>query len=528
MVRTTNWHFQEYSQKGALMAKNLLLSIDQGTTGSTALFLDISNPLQPFIAAKATCDFPQHFPAAGWVEHDLNQIWESVCQAISTAAEALGGKSALSKIAGIGISNQRETICVFDRKDSTPLCNAIVWQCRRSTNICQDLKAKGFESVIRQKTGLVLDPYFSASKISWLVQNNPAVTEALKSGRAVLGTIDCWLTHKLTNAVAHVTEASNASRTMLFNIHTDSWDDELLKIFNVPSKACLPSVRESAGIFGVTKNVACLPDGIPISGIVGDQQAALAGQACFKVGEAKCTFGTGAFLLLNTGHNAISPGNGILTTVAWKLNGKLTYALEGSSFIAGAAVQFIRDQFNFLEFARDSEMLAQKGSAAPELYFVPALAGLSAPWWEPTARGAILGMHRGTTKNDVIRAALEGIALQVADLARAMKTLLGEDLKVLRVDGGAAANNFLMQFQANLLNVAVDRPRDIESTAVGAALFAGLGIGAYKNLEDLVASRASEKLFAPTALPEEQQRIQVIKQGWLRAVEAVKIFGKNN
>ena len=508
------------------MSKDLLLSIDQGTTGSTALFLDISDPQHPFIAGKATCDFPQHFPAPGWVEHDLNQIWDSVCQAIEKAAEPLGRKAALARIAGIGISNQRETICVFDRQTSTPLCHAIVWQCRRSTTICQDLKAKGLESVIRQKTGLVLDPYFSASKISWLLQNRPEVAEALKSGRAILGTIDTWLTHKLTGAMSHVTESSNASRTMLYNIHTDSWDDELLKIFGVPSKSCLPEIRESAGTFGVTKGAGLLPDGIPISGIVGDQQAALAGQACFKVGEAKCTFGTGAFLLLNTGSKAVVPGNGILTTVAWKLNGKLTYALEGSSFIAGAAVQFVRDQFNFLEFSRDSEELAQKGAAAPELYFVPALAGLSAPWWEPTARGALLGMHRGTTKNDVIRAALEGIALQVADLATAMKTLLGEDLKILRVDGGASANAFLMQFQANLLNVAVDRPRDIESTAVGAALFAGLGIGTYKNLEDLVASRTSDKIFTPTTQPEERNRIQAIKQGWLRAVEAVKIFAK--
>jgi glycerol kinase len=506
------------------MAKDLILSIDQGTTGSTALFLDVSNPKTPKIVAKATIDYPQHFPAPGWVEHDLNEIWASVCEAIEKAAQPIGRKAALPRIAGIGISNQRETICVFDRKTSAPLCKAIVWQCRRSTSICQDLKAKGLEPLIREKTGLVLDPYFSASKITWLVQNRPDIAAALKSGQAILGTIECWLTHKLTGGASHVTESSNASRTMLYNIHKNSWDDELLTIFGVPSKSCLPEIRESAGLFGVTKGAGPLPDGISISGILGDQQAALAGQACFNVGEAKCTFGTGAFLLLNTGAKALTPGNGILTTVAWNLNGKLTYALEGSSFIAGAAVQFIRDQFNFVEFSRDSESLAQKGHGAPDLYFVPALAGLSAPWWVPEARGALLGMHRGTTKNDVVRAALEGIALQVADLATAMTTLLGEELKVLRADGGAAANDFLMQFQADLLNVSVDRPRDIESTAIGAALFAALGIGLYQNLSDLVALRIPDKIFTATKKPEERVRVESIKKGWLRAIEAVKVF----
>jgi glycerol kinase len=287
---------------------------------------------------------------------------------------------------------------------------------------------------------------------------------------------------------------------MLYNINTNSWDNELLSIFGVPSQSCLPEIKSSAGSFGVTKSTGVLPDGIPVSGILGDQQAALAGQACLAVGEAKCTFGTGAFLLLNTGHKAVAPGNGIVTTVAWNIDGKLTYALEGSSFIAGAAVQFIRDQFNFLSLSKDSEAAAFLGNGAPELYFVPSLAGLSAPWWNPTARGAFLGMHRGTTKNDIIRAALEGIALQVADLATAMKSLLGDELKVLRADGGAAANKFLMQFQADLLNTPVDIPRDIESTAIGAALFAGLGVGIYKTTQDLALTRVSDKIYNPTTL----------------------------
>ena len=510
------------------MAQDLILSIDQGTTGSTALLLDVSNPKKPAIAAKATVDFPQHFPAAGWVEHDLNEIWISVGQAVERASSQIGGVSALNRIAAIGISNQRETICVFDRKDSTPLCKAIVWQCRRSTDLCKELKAKGLETVIRQKTGLVLDPYFSASKVAWLMQNRPDVAEAIRSGKALIGTIDTWLAHKLTGAVAHVTESSNASRTMLYNINTDRWDDDLLKIFGLPSKSALPEIRSSAGTFGVTKNVGFLPDGIQLSGILGDQQAALAGQTCFNVGEAKCTFGTGAFLLLNSGDTPITPGSGLLTTVAWNLGGKLTYALEGSSFIAGAAVQFIRDQFNFLEKSSESEALAQKGSASPDLYFVPALAGLSAPWWTPTARGAFLGMHRGTTKNDIIRAALEGIALQVADLATSMKNLLGKDLKVMRADGGAAANGFLMQFQADLLNVPVDRPRDIESTAIGAALFACLGAGIYRDLRDLASARTSDVVFNPTTNADEKQRIIAIKSGWLRAVRAVQVFADSD
>ena len=508
------------------MPKDLILSIDQGTTGSTALFLDISKPASPKVAAKATVDYAQHFPSPGWVEHDLNEIWQSVCTAIVKAAESLGGSKALARIAGIGISNQRETICVFDRKTSAPLCKAIVWQCRRSTSICEDLKKAGHEGLIRNKTGLVLDPYFSGSKISWLLSHNPTIRPALVSGQACVGTIDCWLTHKLTGGLAHVTESSNASRTMLFNIHTNSWDQELLSLFNSIPESALPEIKASAGVFGVTKNNDVLPDGIPVSGILGDQQAALAGQACFKVGEAKCTFGTGAFLLLNTGEQPRNPDKGLLTTVAWNLNGKLTYALEGSSFIAGAAVQFIRDQFNFLPNSKDSEALAPLGRAAPELYFVPALAGLSAPWWDPNARGAILGMHRGTTKNDLIRATLEGIALQVTDLTIAMKDLLGADLLVLRADGGAAANNFLMQLQSNLIGVSVDRPRDIESTAIGAALFAALGLGVYGNLSELAAARSADRVFTPTKDPTEQIRIGTVKDGWQRAVAAVRLFAQ--
>ena len=510
------------------MTSRYLLSIDQGTTGSTALFLDVKNPANPVVAAKATVDFPQHFPKAGWVEHDLNEIWASVISAISKAAAQMGGEAALKQIAGIGISNQRETICVFDRKTSEPLCKAIVWQCRRSTDICAEFKEQGAETMVRAKTGLVLDPYFSASKITWLVRNRPEIAKALSSGNAVLGTIECWLTHKLTGGSVHATESSNASRTMLFDIHANRWDGDLIKMFELPSMSCLPEVRTSAGDFGKTKGVKGLPDGIPVSGILGDQQAALAGQTCFEVGEAKCTFGTGAFLLINSGNKAPVQGKGVLTTIAWNLSGKITYALEGSSFIAGAAVQFIRDQFHFMSLSKDSEAMALRGRAAPDLYFVPALAGLSAPWWEPKARGAFLGMHRGTTTDDIARATLEGIALQVADLANSMTSLLGNDLKILRADGGAAANEFLMRLQSDLLGVTVDRPRDIESTAIGAALFAGLGAGIYRGLNDLTKARTSEKLFHPGTDADTIERVKAMKAGWARAIAAVRVFAGNS
>jgi glycerol kinase len=506
------------------MAKHLILSIDQGTTGSTALFIDVSNPRQPRVLSKATVDYPQHFPAAGWVEHDLDEIWVSVCRSIEQALDAIGGKTVTADIKAIGISNQRETICVFDRKTSKPVSKAVVWQCRRSSDICANMKAEGLEPMIREKTGLVLDPYFSASKIYWLLTNNNQVRRLISDGSAVLGTIDCWLLHKLTNGKAHATESGNASRTMLFDIKNNTWDPELLKLFgNIPITA-LPEVKSSAGEFGVTKNVGPLPDGIPITAILGDQQAALAGQACFEIGEAKCTFGTGAFLLLNTGSNPVTAGKGILSTIAWNLEGKLSYALEGSSFIAGAAIQFIRDQFGFLTTAKESEELAQKGSAAPHLYFVPALAGLSAPWWNPKARGAFLGLHRGTTKNDLIRATLEGIALQVSDLTTAMESLIDSKLKILRVDGGASANNFLMQLQSDLLGTSVDRPYDIESTAIGAGLFAGLGVGIYESISELSAARNSDTIFHPSTLQSDKDRIHAIKAGWIRAVKAVQVF----
>jgi glycerol kinase len=508
------------------MNRDLILAIDQGTTGSTAMFLDISMTSSPTIVAKATVEFPQRFPNAGWVEHDLNDIWNSVQEAIKNASLQVRGESALKRITSIGITNQRETICFFDRASSRPLANAIVWQCRRSTALCEDLKNRGLEAKVREKTGLRLDPYFSGSKILWQIKNNSNIRDQLNCGKAIIGTIDTWLLHKLTQQSSFCTEASNASRTLLFNIHQLNWDQDLLKIFEIPTLSCLPEIKSSASTFGFTKGLDFLPDGIPITGILGDQQAALAGQTCFDTGEAKCTYGTGAFLLVNAGSKCMIPKGPILSTIAWTINEKPTYALEGSCFISGAAVQFMRDQFKFIDLANQTESMALQGSGAPELYFVPALAGLGAPWWNPHARGAIFGMHRGTTINDIVRATLEGIALQVYDLSKSMEQELGHSIQILRADGGAAANNFLMQFQSNLLNAPVDRPLNIESTSLGAAYFSALGAKIFNDLNELRNIRCSERIFNPNEPLPQVSSIERIKKGWLKAVQAVNLFSE--
>lgn len=503
---------------------HVILAIDEGTTGATALLIDVSSPQDPTVVGRRTVEFKQHFPQAGWVEHDLNDIWTALRSSVEGAVASTAGKVSLKDIIAIGITNQRETLCVFDRKTSEPIRKAIVWQCRRSSQICSDLRARGISSDVMKRTGLVLDPYFSGTKISWLMDNDPEVASAVKSGRAVFGTIDTFILHKLTGGQVFATESSNASRTLVYNLN-GHWDDEMIKLMKVPSLSALPEVKPSAGVFGVTKGLGFLPDGIPISGMVGDQQAALAGQACFEPGEAKCTFGTGAFLLLNTGSRPVFSKAGLLTTVAWNIAGKLTYASEGASFIAGAAVQFLRDQFQFLNKASEAETMARDVQASPGLYFVPALAGLGAPYWDPEARGAFLGMHRGTTKAEMVRAALEGIVFQVTDLADAMASDLGGPLKVMRADGGAAANNVLMQFQADLLSLPVDRPRDIETTAIGAAMFAGLGVGVYKTLQDLAKARKSERIFVPNDGLDTRSLISRQKKGWAKAVKAVQVFG---
>jgi glycerol kinase len=454
----------------------------------------------------------------------LEEIWGSVVQAAKKALEqAAANRSGFSPkaIIALGITNQRETLCVFEKGTGKPLARAIVWQCKRSAAIVERLKSQGVEATVRRKTGLLLDPYFSGTKMTWLMENDAALAEQLRNGRAVMGTIDTYLIARLTGGKAFVTEASNASRTLCFDINHGAWDHELLEMLKVPGRDVLPEVRDSAGEFGRTRGLGFLPDGIPISGVLGDQQAALAGQACFSKGEAKCTYGTGAFLLANLGDKPLTSLAGMLTTVAWSLKNTRTYAFEGSAFIAGAAVQFLRDQMNMIGRAADSESLAEGDKGAPEVYFVPALAGLGAPYWDPKASGAFFGLTRGTRKGQIIRATLEGIAFQVADLTDAMAHDLGAPLSVLRVDGGAAANNLLMQAQADFAQVTVDRPLNLETTAFGAALFAGLGVGIYSGLNDLRSVRKTERLFAPK---EAMHIVKAQRAGWQRAVRAVQVF----
>lgn len=525
-----------------MTARTYLLSIDQGTTGSTVLIVGVGgnrhsgtsqNHQEVEVVGKKTCDFPQHFPAAGWVEHDLEEVWASVCSAAKGALQEAQQRDkdfSVAKIAALGITNQRETIGVFDRKSGRPLAKAIVWQCRRSTDICKRLKDQGIEAAIKSRTGLVLDPYFSGTKVTWMFENHPEIAAAIKNGSAVLGTIDAFLMHRLSGGAVFATDASNASRTLLYDINKGCWDSDLAEMLALPDlEKSLPEVRDSAGQFGVTKGLNFLPDGVPIGGVLGDQQAALAGQACFAAGEAKCTYGTGAFFLLNTGAAVKQSRNGMLSTVAWSLCGKRTYALEGSSFIAGAAMQFLRDQLGIIKSAEESEAIAAMASGSPEVYFVPALTGLGAPWWVPEARGAFLGLTRGTSKAQMIRAALEGVAFQVCDLILAMQADFGQAMSTLSVDGGAVKNNLLMQLQADFSGLQVDRPRNIETTAFGAALFAGLGTGVFKTLDEIKGLRVTDRLFVPhRAKQEDVEKIRLQMAGWQRAVKAVRAFAQSN
>jgi glycerol kinase len=483
--------------------KDLLLAIDQGTTGSTALLMD----LQGRTVAKANVEFPQHFPKPGWVEHRGDQILESVEAAVR---KALGTNETLvDRIAGIGITNQRETTVVWERATGTPIHNAIVWQCRRTADRCAELVAAGKSDLVRERTGLVIDAYFSGTKVAWILDAVEGSRARAEKGELAFGTIDSFLVHHLTGGAVHATDVTNASRTLLMNLRTLAWDEELLETFRVPA-AALPRIVPSAGLIGATQGLSYLPDGIPIAGIAGDQQAALFGQACFTPGEAKCTYGTGAFVLMNVGTTPVPSKNGLLTTVAWQIGESVHYALEGSSFIAGAAVQWLRDGLNLIETAADIETLARKVDDDGGVLFVPALAGLGAPHWDPDARGIVVGLTRGSTKSHLARAVLEGMALQVDDLLRAMASDAGQALTALRVDGGASKNDLLMQLQADLGPVRVDRPRDIESTSRGAAMLAGVGLGllAYGNGASSVASMVeSDVSFNPAA-----------EHGWSEAI----------
>lgn len=469
-----------------------ILAIDQGTTGTT---VSLVNSIGEQIY-KVNEEFEQIFPQPAWVEHNLNDIWNTVKNGVENVIKngKNFGLSSAADIIAIGITNQRETVGIWNRKNSKAVHNAIVWQCRRTTEFC--LKNKDKESWIRKKTGLVLDPYFSASKIAWLIKNVNGLNAKIKQREVVAGTIDTYLLWKLTAGEVHATDYSNASRTSLMNIEKGEWDDELLKFFKVP-KHILPEIKASSGIFGYTKGLSFLPDGIPISGIAGDQQAALFGQACFKAGEAKCTFGTGSFLLMNTGKEKIKSKNGMLTTVAWKLfnDKEITYALEGSAFICGAAVQWLRDQLRMINTAPEIEKLAAEVESSEGVEFVPAFTGLGAPYWEPEARALITGMTRGTNRSHIARACLDGMALQNVDLLKAMEMDLGKKMKNLKVDGGASLNDLLMQIQSDYLGSKVVRPKMIETTALGAAYLAGLGVGHWSSLKEIKDIWQTDKEF---------------------------------
>jgi glycerol kinase len=466
----------------------LIMAIDQGTTGSTVLL--INRRLE--VVARATREFPQIFPQPGWVSHNPEDIWHSVRQSVSSVMTQAGQPS----IAAIGITNQRETTVLWDRRTGEPLTDAIVWQCRRTEPLCRALKERGLEPLFRARTGLVLDPYFSGTKIRWILDNVPGARERAARGEVAFGTIDTYLTWRLTGGAAHVTDVSNASRTLLMNLETLDWDDELLELLDIP-RSILPEIRGSSEVYGTTR-VPGLPDGVPVAGMAGDQQAALFGQLCFEPGSAKCTYGTGAFLLMNTGSIPVRSENGLLTTVGWRIGREVTYALEGSAFIAGAAVQWLRDGLKVIRSAAEIEPLAREVEDSGGLVFVPALAGLGAPHWRPEARGLIHGIDRGTTLAHLARAVLEGIALQNLDLLNAMEQDLKQPLTGLRVDGGAAANDLLMQFQADVLGKEIVRPKMLETTALGAALLAGLGVGMWSGLDDLKSAWAVDRVFAPS------------------------------
>lgn len=485
-----------------------IMSLDQGTTSSRCILFD----KQGNIASMAQKEFTQIFPEPGWVEHDPMEIWSSQIGVVTEAMAKINAGSL--DIAAIGITNQRETTVVWNRVTGVPVYNAIVWQCRRTAGICERLKERGFEETVREKTGLILDAYFSGTKVKWILDNVPGARTEAEKGNLLFGTIDTWLIWNLTKGNVHVTDYSNASRTMLFNIHELKWDEELLEMLDIPM-SMLPAVKPSSMIYGYT-DPTLTAGSIPIAGAAGDQQAALFGQACFEPGTAKNTYGTGCFMLMNTGSKAVSSSMGLLTTIAWGIDGKVDYALEGSVFIAGAAIQWLRDELKLIESASDSEGYAQSVEDTNGVYVVPAFVGLGAPYWDPYARGIIVGLTRGVRKEHIIRATLEALAYQTNDVLKIMQLESGISLKALKVDGGACANNFLMQFQSDILDVPVQRPVIIETTALGAAYLAGLATGYWKNREDIADHWAVSRTFSPSMQGAERVRLT---KGWEEAVK---------
>jgi glycerol kinase len=490
------------------MKDQYILALDQGTTSSRAIIFDHGAE----IVGKAQQDFPQIFPASGWVEHDPEAIWDSQLQTMKMALRQ--AELEPLQVAALGITNQRETTVVWDRKTGEPVYNAIVWQDRRTAPFCDKLRDLGKQELIRERTGLVLDAYFSATKIRWILENVPGARERAEAGELCFGTIDSWLVWKLTGGEVFVTDTSNASRTLLFNIHTLGWDEELLGIFEIPA-SMLPQVVESSQVYGTTQ-LDILGKEIPVAGIAGDQQSALFGQLCTKKGMLKNTYGTGCFMLMNTGEDAVNSNNNLLTTVGWTIHGKTTYALEGSVFVGGAAVQWLRDGLGLIDEASEIEGLAGQVPDNGGVYFVPALTGLAAPYWDPYARGSIFGLTRGVKAAHIARATLEGIAFRVMDIARAMQEDAAIESTELRVDGGAAANDLLLQIQADLFQFDVIRPRMLETTALGAAYLAGLAVGYWSGLEELQMQWQADKHFRPEA---DGRHVDQMITGWKKAVE---------
>ena len=492
--------------------KKYIMAIDQGTTSSRAIIFN----KQAEIVASSQKEFPQIFPQSGWVEHDANAIWNSVQSVIAEVFIESGIKP--TQIDSIGITNQRETTVVWDKQTGEPIYNAIVWQSRQSAPIAEKLVKDGYKDLIHKKTGLVVDAYFSATKVRWILDHVVGAQERAEKGELLFGTVDTWLIWQLTNGKVHATDYTNASRTMLYNIKELQWDEKILKTLNIP-KSMLPEVKDSSGTFGYANLGGKGGHRIPIAGVAGDQQSALFGQACFEEGESKNTYGTGCFLLMNTGEKFVKSNNGLITTIAIGLNGKVQYALEGSVFVGGASVQWLRDELKLISESRDTEYFARKVKDNGGVYVVPAFVGLGAPYWDMYARGAILGLTRGANKNHIIRATLESIAYQTKDVLKAMEEDSGIKLNGLKVDGGAAANNFLMEFQADILGESVKRPTVLETTALGAAYLAGLAVGFWENKNEIKQKWVLDKEFTPNMSKEERDKKYA---GWLKAVERTK------
>ncbi|MFG6120983.1 glycerol kinase GlpK [Thalassobacillus sp. B23F22_16] len=496
------------------MEKKYILSIDQGTTSSRAILFDEAGT----IVGTGQKEFEQFFPKPGWVEHDANEIWTSVLACIADVLRKTDIEP--SQVAGIGITNQRETTVVWDKNTGKPVYKAIVWQSRQTEGICKDLREQGHNDLFRDKTGLLLDPYFSGTKVKWILDNVEGAREKADNGDLLFGTIDSWLVYKLTGGKVHITDYSNASRTLMFNIYDLKWDDELLDILGVP-KSMLPEVKQSSEVYGNTVDYHFFGHEVPIAGIAGDQQAALFGQACFEKGMAKNTYGTGCFMLMNTGEKGVKSEHGLLTTLAWGLDGKVEYALEGSIFVAGSAIQWLRDGLKLINSAPETENLATSVDSTDGVYLVPAFVGLGTPYWDSDARGAVFGLTRGTSKEHFVRATLESLAYQTKDVLDAMIADSELDLKKLRVDGGAVKNNFLMQFQSDILGVPVERPVVQETTALGSAYLAGIAVGYWKDKNEIKQQWKNDRTFEGEM---EEIKQEELYNGWKKAVAATREF----